>query len=250
MKEDCPFSELQCQDCDMNLFIVIRALMTSKLVQNAGKETDLQLCETVSRHAMKTMAPSDYLIIDEILYPMSTQVSFKQYNPDKPAKYGMLLKSINSARYSYTYQTIVYHGKPVGEPDNYTKHLVDKILEHKPLKGRNISMDRLYTSVAIARWLLEKDITTIGILQSNRRGIPPEIKDISTREILSTETYWEQDGDLSLSSYVVRSSSGKKNILVPTTMRPLFGVTSDDGKKKPALYKLYNFTKGGTDIVD
>ena len=35
-----------------------------------------------------------------------------------------------------------------------------------------------------------------------------------------------------------------------TTMRPLLGVTSDDGKKKPALYKLYDFTKGGTDIVD
>ena len=170
----------------------------------------------------------------------------------------MLFKSINSARYPYTYQTIVYHGKPVGEPstyyvtgtDNYTNYLVDKILVHKSLKGRNISMDRRYTSVAIARWLLEKDITMIGSLQSNRRGIPPEIKDISTREILSTETYWEQDGDLSLSSYVVRASSGKKNILMLTTMRPLLGVTSDDGKKKPALYKLYDFTKGGMDIVD
>ena len=170
----------------------------------------------------------------------------------------MLFKSINSARYPYTYQTIVYHGKPVGEPstyyvtgtDNYTNYLVDKILVHKSLKGRNISMDRRYTSVAIARWLLEKDITMIGTLQSNRREIPPEIKDISTREILSTETYWEQDGDLSLSSYVVRASSGKKNILMLTTMRPLPGVTSDDGKKKPALYKLYDFTKGGMDIVD
>ena len=27
-------------------------------------------------------------------------------------------------------------------------------------------------------------------------------------------------------------------------------VTKDDGKEKPALYKLYDFTKGGTDIVD
>ena len=28
------------------------------------------------------------------------------------------------------------------------------------------------------------------------------------------------------------------------------GITRDDGKKKPAIYKLYDFTKGGTDIVD
>ena len=115
--------------------------------------------ETCNENFIRTMAPSDYLTIDETLYPMHTQVSFKQYNPDKPAKYGMLFKSINSARYPYTYQTIVYHGKPVGEPstyyvtgtDNYTKYLVDKILEHKPLKGRNISMDRLNTSIAIAQ---------------------------------------------------------------------------------------------------
>ena len=33
-------------------------------------------------------------------------------------------------------------------------------------------------------------------------------------------------------------------------MRPLPGATRDDGYHKPAIIKLYNFTKGGTDIVD
>ena len=28
------------------------------------------------------------------------------------------------------------------------------------------------------------------------------------------------------------------------------GVTKDDGKQKPGLYKLYDFTKGGTDECD
>ena len=27
-------------------------------------------------------------------------------------------------------------------------------------------------------------------------------------------------------------------------------VTKDDGKKKPAIYRLYDFTKGGTDVMD
>ena len=35
-----------------------------------------------------------------------------------------------------------------------------------------------------------------------------------------------------------------------STMQPLLGVTRDDDKKNPALYKFYDFTKGGTDIVD
>ena len=38
--------------------------------------------------------------------------------------------------------------------------------------------------------------------------------------------------------------------MVLSTMRPLQGVTIDDGKKKPAIIKFYDFTKGGTDIVD
>ena len=33
-------------------------------------------------------------------------------------------------------------------------------------------------------------------------------------------------------------------------MRPLPGITKDDNKQKPSIYKFYDFTKGGTDIVD
>ena len=35
-----------------------------------------------------------------------------------------------------------------------------------------------------------------------------------------------------------------------TISNPLLGVTMDENKVKQALYKLYDFTKGGTDIVD
>ena len=206
----------------------------------------------------RMLIPEDYLTIDETLYPIRTQIAFRQYNPDKPAKYGLLFKSINCARYPYTYQAHIYAGKPEGDPnefyvsgtDNYIKFLVNKLLEHQPLQGRNISMDRLYTSIPIARWLLEKGITMIGTLKANRVGIPPAIKDISQRDINSWEMYWDDSGNMNISSYVVKTSSGKKNILMLSTVRPLMGVTKDDGKHKPALYKLYDFTKGGTDIID
>ena len=33
-------------------------------------------------------------------------------------------------------------------------------------------------------------------------------------------------------------------------MHPILDATKYDDKKKPAMHKLYNFTKGGTDIVD
>ena len=64
------------------------------------------------------------------LYPFRGKISVKQYNPNKPAKYGLLYRSISDARLPYTYNTLPYAGKPsniipeseyVTETDNYTK---------------------------------------------------------------------------------------------------------------------------------
>ena len=63
--------------------------------------------------------------------------------------------------------------------------------------------------------------------------------------------YWEKErGDLVITSYVAPTSKGQKNVLVLSTVKPLQGVTKDDGKTKPSIMKLYDFTKGGTDVVD
>ena len=215
--------------------------------------------ELCNKNFGEALVPEDYISLDETLYPTRTQVSFKQYNPDKPAKYGVLFKSLNCARYPYTYQTHVYSGKPevtegnryyVQGTINYIKYLVENLEKCHRLKGRNITMDRLYTSLEIAEWLSKRNITMVGTFQKNRVGIPAAIKDGKDKEILSSEIYWEENGKYNLSSYVVKTSKGKKVVLMLATVDPLLGITVDDGKKKPALYKFYDFTKGGTDIVD
>ena len=206
----------------------------------------------------KCMVPDDFLSIDETLYPMRTQVAFKQYNPMKPAKYGILFKSINSARMPYTYQTHVYCGKPTEEPtdhyvtgtSNYVKYLVQQLEKHHSLSGRNISTDRLYTNFELCDWLFDKKITTVGTLMANRVGIPQAFKETAGKEQLSSSIFWEEGGHKSLNSYIVKTSKGVKNVMILSTMQPIQGITRDDDKKKPALFKLYDFTKGGTDIID
>ena len=59
----------------------------------------------------KYVAPSEYLKIDETLYPMRHQIAFRQYNPSKPHKYGVLLKSMNHERFPYTYKALPYAAK-------------------------------------------------------------------------------------------------------------------------------------------
>ncbi|CAH1242583.1 Hypp6857 [Branchiostoma lanceolatum] len=56
---------------------------------------------------------------------------------------------------------------------------------------------------------------------------------------------------MSIHSYEVKKKeTGLRNVLMLSTVPPLLAVTKDDKKFKPAIYKLYDFTKGGTDIVD
>ena len=85
-----------------------------------------------------------------------------------------------------------------------------------------------------------------------RHGIPDELKKPNEMEEFSTICHFEaENGELCQMSYTVKSKSkGKENVLMLTTLRPLNGKAKDDGKQKPALLKLYDFTKGGTDIVD
>uniref|UniRef100_A0A6A7G5I7 PiggyBac transposable element-derived protein 3-like n=2 Tax=Hirondellea gigas TaxID=1518452 RepID=A0A6A7G5I7_9CRUS len=218
------------------------------------------LHEEFNKNCSSAVNPNDYLSFGEILYPCRSQVAFKQYNSNKPAKYGLLYKSINSSRYPYTFRSIVYCGKPEREPTPHyvagimtsVKKLVEELEVYSSLHGLNISMNRLYTSFDLFEWLLSKHITAIGTLMSNKKGIPPQITSVQGREANSYNILWELPKcKLSLHSYVMKSKSkGMKNVLTLSTVPALLGVTRDDGKQKPALFKLYDFTKGGTDIVD
>ena len=51
-----------------------------------------EIWEIFNSNFSKHVAPSEYLSIDETLYPMRQQIAFRQYNPNKPHRYGLLLK--------------------------------------------------------------------------------------------------------------------------------------------------------------
>ena len=185
---------------------------------------------------MLVLATGDYLSLDETLYPMRTQISFKQFKPSKPAKYGLLFKPANAARYPYTFISSPYSGTPTEEKGQYylqsteaiIHYLIEALSTNSNLAGHNISFDRLYTSLLLAKWLLEKQITCIGTIQLNRKGIPDELKETKNRELLSSEIYWDENSPLSISSYVAKASKGEKNVTLLSTTPPILGITKDD----------------------
>ena len=142
--------------------------------------------EIFTKSCGSVISPHGYLALDETLYPMRTGLNFKQYHRSKTAKYRMLFRSINSARFLYTFTAVVHAGRPkqynsdlrkyfVRGTEETVKTLVTNLERCTNLAGRNVTYDRFYTSIALGKWLLERNITSVGTIQANRKGIPAEL---------------------------------------------------------------------------
>ena len=113
---------------------------------------------------------------------MRPQIVFRQYNPNKPHRYGLLLKSLNIGRFHYIYKAVPCAAKQkTGDGPYYLKSAIDCIkylvIEMEavqPITGRNISTDRLYASIDCTNWLLNCGFAKIWTLQKGRSEIPSE----------------------------------------------------------------------------
>ena len=147
--------------------------------------------------------PSEYLSIDETLYSMRDQVIFTEYNPNKPAKYGLLYRSLNDARFTFTYHVISYCGRSedgtgpyyLSSTEDYVKSLVNTV-PRSSVKGRNISMDRLYMSISTENWLLKNKITVVGTLVTNCIGLSDDLKNAKQQGEFESTMHWEKTEDV------------------------------------------------------
>ena len=214
-----------------------------------------EIFEMFNCNCSKHVAPTVHSAVDECLYPMRNKSDLKNYNPDKPAKYGLLIQSYNSVDFPFTHSMIVSTGKPKSGDGPYyipkvfekVRKLVENTERYVKLQGRNISMDRYYTSIQLAEWLLDKKkITMLGTLQKNRQGLPKQVVSLDGRETHSYEVFWEEErGIMELHSYaVINKSKGKKNVMLLSTNQPIKGITKGHKKKLPGAIQLYNYTKG------
>ena len=116
------------------------------------------------------------MTIDECLYGTTTPIAFKVFNPDKPARYGLLIKEANSVKFPFIFRCEVFFGKPVDLANatefycpsvlEVTLRLIDKMGEQQSLKGVHCTVDNLYTSFELAKALLERQMALTGNLVS------------------------------------------------------------------------------------
>ena len=67
-------------------------------------------------------------------------------------------------------------------------------------------------------WALEKNFTIVDTMKQEWKGIPKELKPVVDREERSVINVYNKNGKIMLVSYNDKKKSGKKNVIVLSTM--------------------------------
>nr|CAH7754571.1 unnamed protein product [Callosobruchus chinensis] len=194
--------------------------------------------------------PSEHLTIDEKLEAFHGRCAFRQFMPNKPARYGIKIFALVDARTYYVLNLEVYVGAQPDGPFSVSNKPFDVVLRLiKPISGtgRNVTFDNWFTSYELLLHLLKyHNLTAVGTLRKNKTQIPPNFLKTRGREELSSTLGFQEN--IMITSYVPRKN---KVVLLMST----FHLTPDidprtEDKKKPEVITFYNCTKAGVDVVD
>ena len=104
-----------------------------------------EIFEAMDSRNASMRCPSALLAVDETFYPYRGHIGFKE----KPAKYGLLYRSLCDLAYTGKPEVIGENGAKfyITGTDEYTKYLVNGLSRYTSIQGCNILMDRYFTSV-------------------------------------------------------------------------------------------------------
>jgi len=195
--------------------------------------------------------PAENVVIDETLIPFRGRIIFRQYIPNKAAKYGIKLYKLCDS-VGYTYDLSVYSGKNLNNVDTnipYAGKVVMSLLENYLNEGRTLIVDNFYTSIHIAHVLLDHNTHIVGTLRKNVKNCP---KDIMNAKL--------QRGDIvgkeNVHGVVVSKWKDKREVRFLSTRHGVdiinTGKKNRKGEdiKKPEAVIFYNKNKQGIDLSD
>ncbi|KAF0293610.1 PiggyBac transposable element-derived protein 4 [Amphibalanus amphitrite] len=133
--------------------------------------------------------PSESVTLDESLVRFRGRCAFRVFMKSKPGRYGILLRTLADANHRYMLKVWPYSGGYPQEPERGPAHvhfgsvpdMVNYMVEELMGSGRNVTMDRFFTSTDVAENLLNSRLTIVGTMDRRRR-MPEELKDPRGRE--------------------------------------------------------------------
>ncbi|CAC5378840.1 unnamed protein product [Mytilus coruscus] len=122
--------------------------------------------------------PKRQLSVDEVMVPFKGRLSFKQYMPAKPTKWGIKMWAIAEADTGYVSFCEVYSGRINGTAHGLANHVVKSCIEKANVTGQgyHVYMDNYFTSPTLFTDLFQHYNTgACGTVRLNRRELPKDI---------------------------------------------------------------------------
>ena len=118
-----------------------------------------------------------------------------------------------------------------------------ELVGHWYRSGRNITADNFFSSIPLGEELLQKGLTYVGTIRSNKPEIPDEMRPAKNKD--QNSSIFGFKTKVTLVSYVPQQN---KAVLAISTMHHDDNVEGDD--QKPEIILDNNDTKSGVDNLD
>ena len=134
-----------------------------------------------------SFSPRKDVSIGESLVLFKGRLSFQQYIKSKRAGFGLKLYQLCMSN-SILLDFIVYHGNKapqlieMEERTLITERIPATFMERYFGKGHNLCIDNFYTSLNLAKYLIENGTNVTGTIRENRKQFPLELKNTSPQK--------------------------------------------------------------------
>ena len=147
-------------------------------------------------NAMRHYKHSELVCLDETLRNLFSQSNcdFLVFMPDKPGHMGLFFYTSADSIDRYLSRIIPKVKSPISEEERalHIHTLMIEIASDILGTGRNLCADRGFTSVEIIEELYKNEVTYVGTIMKNRKGLPTSVKCVKGRELLSSEYIWKK----------------------------------------------------------
>ena len=200
-----------------------------------------QKCET-------SFSPTKNLSVDEGMIPFRGRLSFRQYMPAKPTKYGIKVWMAADSSNGYVLNFDVYLGK---EPGQRRIHglgydVVTKMITPFMNKNHHVYFDNFFSSVRLLEHLRVQKTYACATIRINRKDLPP----CARQKLRPGQQVVRQKGKLVFTKWHdKRDVSVISSNLSPNAPDVVIR-RHNDQVRKPAVIGLYNENMGGVDLAD
>lgn len=198
--------------------------------------------------------PTKHISVDEGMIGFKGRLSFRQYMPAKPTKYGIKVWMAADASNGFVVNHEVYLGKQPGRvfANGLGYSVVMELMAPFLNKNHHVYFDNFFSSPKLLEDLQNEGTYACSTVRAGRTGLPPSSRRKLKRE---GEMICEQKGNL-----VYTKWHDKRDVnILSTNFNPLDPKTVKERRKKngdvvhvekPACVDLYNNNMGGVDRSD